>query len=104
MKSILIIEDDENIAELERDYLELNGYKVEIVKDGAQGHKRAMSGVYDVIIVDLMLPNMDGYAITKAVREKFEIPIGRKKNYSLIYLLLTCIVKRVGLCFSIRPS
>jgi DNA-binding response OmpR family regulator len=75
MKSILIIEDDVNIAELERDYLELNGYKVEIEMDGAQGHKKALTGIYDVVIVDLMLPNMDGYAITKAVRERLEIPI-----------------------------
>lgn len=75
MKSILIIEDDINIAELERDYLKLNGYKVEIAQDGAQGLKKAMLGVYDVIVVDLMLPNVDGYEIIKEVRKRFEIPV-----------------------------
>lgn len=75
MKHILIIEDDINIAELESDYLQLNGYKVDIVQDGVLGLKKAISGIYDVIIVDLMLPGKDGYVITKEVREKFEIPI-----------------------------
>ena len=75
MKQILIIEDDLNIAEMERDYLQLNGYKVEIVQDGSQGLKMALLGIYDVIIVDLMLPGKDGYEITREVRKKFEIPI-----------------------------
>jgi len=75
MKHILIIEDDINIAELERDYLQLNGFQVEITPDGAEGLKKAMSGVYDVILVDLMLPNMDGYDIIKQVRKRWEIPI-----------------------------
>ncbi|MDF2878055.1 MAG: DNA-binding response regulator [Clostridia bacterium] len=75
MKSILIVEDDINIAELERDYLKLNGYQADIVQDGMQGVKRAVSGVYDVIVVDLMLPLMNGYEIIKEVRKKLEIPI-----------------------------
>ncbi len=75
MKQILIIEDDQNIAELERDYLQLNGYKVEIIQDGAEGLKKALVGIYDLIIVDLMLPNKDGYEIIKEVRKKLEIPI-----------------------------
>jgi DNA-binding response OmpR family regulator len=75
MKQILIIEDDINIAELEREYLQLNGYKVEIVQDGNQGLKKALMGVYDLIIVDLMLPSKDGYEIVKEVRERYEIPI-----------------------------
>ncbi len=75
MKHILIIEDDLNIAELQRDYLQLNGYNAEIVQDGALGLKKALSGLYDVIIVDLMLPNKDGYQITKEIRAKLEIPI-----------------------------
>jgi len=75
MKDILIIEDDINIAELERDYLKLNGYRAEVVNDGAQGEKRALSGLYDVIIVDLMLPNRSGFEIIKEVREKLEIPV-----------------------------
>lgn len=75
MKKILIIEDDINIAELERDYLKLNGYETDIVLDGAQGLQKAVSGVYDVIVVDLMLPNKDGFEIIKEVRKKLEIPI-----------------------------
>lgn len=75
MQQILIIEDDINIAEMERDYLHLNGYKAEIVQDGNQGLKMALQGIYDVIIVDLMLPGKDGFEITKEIRKKFEIPI-----------------------------
>lgn len=75
MKRILIIEDDQNIAELERDYLELNGYETDIVQDGTQGLKMALTGRYDVVIVDLMLPGKDGYQITKEIRHKFEIPV-----------------------------
>lgn len=75
MKQILIIEDDLNIAEMERDYLQFNGYKVEITQDGTQGHKLAMQGIYDLVIVDLMLPGKDGYEIIKEIRKNFEIPI-----------------------------
>ncbi|MHB8126147.1 MAG: response regulator transcription factor [Desulfitobacteriaceae bacterium] len=75
MKKILIIEDDLNIAELERDYLQLNGYKAEIVQDGGVGLGKAMSGLYDIIIVDLMLPRKSGFEIIQEVRKNFEIPI-----------------------------
>lgn len=75
MKQILIVEDDMNIAELERDYLQLNGYNVEIAQDGELGLKKALLGIYDVIIIDLMLPKKNGYDIIKELREKFEIPI-----------------------------
>jgi len=75
MKRILIIEDDLNIAELERDYLQLNGYEADIVQDGILGLKKALTGRYEVIIVDLMLPGKDGYQITKEIRDKFEIPV-----------------------------
>lgn len=75
MKHILIIEDDLNIAELERDYLQLNGYHVQIIADGLIGLQHALSGIYDVIIIDLMLPNKDGFEILKVVRSKIEIPV-----------------------------
>lgn len=75
MKNILIVEDDINIAEMERDYLQLNGYKVDIALEGATGLKKAVSGVYDIVIVDLMLPQKDGFEIIKEVRKKLEIPI-----------------------------
>jgi DNA-binding response OmpR family regulator len=75
LQRVLIIEDDMNIAELERDYLRLNGYQSEIARDGAAGLKMALSGRYDVIVVDLMLPHKNGYEIIKEVRLKYEIPI-----------------------------
>lgn len=75
MKEILIIEDDINIAELERDYLKLNGYKAEVAYDGELGMKKALSGLFDVIIVDLMLPNKSGFEIIKEIRKKLEIPV-----------------------------
>ncbi len=75
MKPILIIEDDRNIAELERDYLQLNGYRVEIASDGGSGLKLALSGQYELIVVDLMLPGKDGFEIIKAVRKRHEIPL-----------------------------
>jgi DNA-binding response OmpR family regulator len=75
MKRILIIEDDIDIAELERDYLQLNGYHGEIVQDGLAGLKKAMTGMYDVVVVDLMLPNKNGFEIIKEIRKKLEIPI-----------------------------
>jgi len=75
MKRILIIEDDLDIAELERDYLQLNGYQGEIIQDGLQGLKKAITGMYDVVVVDLMLPGKDGFEIIKEIRKKLEIPI-----------------------------
>jgi len=75
MKQILIIEDDANIAEMEKDYLQLNGYKVEIALDGEVGFRKALLGIYDVIIIDLMLPSKDGLEIVKELRDKFEIPL-----------------------------
>ncbi|SMD02600.1 Response regulator receiver domain-containing protein [Sporomusa malonica] len=75
MKQILIIEDDLDIAELERDYLQLNGYRAEINQDGLTGLKKALSGMYDLIVVDLMLPNKDGFEIIKEIRKKLEIPV-----------------------------
>lgn len=75
MKRILIIEDDINIAELERDYLQLNGYSADIVQDGAKGLKKALNCNYDVIIVDLMLPNKSGYEIIKEIRDKLDVPV-----------------------------
>ena len=75
MKDILIIEDDLHIAELERDYLQFNGYAATVVQDGAEGLQMAVTGRFDLIIVDLMLPHKDGFEITKAIREKLEIPV-----------------------------
>ncbi len=75
MKKVLIIEDDLNIAEMERDYLQLNGYGVDIVQDGDAGLNCALKGSYDMVIVDLMLPKKDGFEVIKALRNKQEVPI-----------------------------
>jgi len=75
MINILIIEDDVSIAEIERDFLEINSYDVTIMTDGRQGLKEAVSGKYDLILLDLMLPGMDGFEICKRVRETIDIPI-----------------------------
>jgi len=75
MKKVLIIEDDLNIAELERDYLHLNGYQAEIVQDGVAGLQMALSGQFDIIVVDLMLPQRNGYEIIGEIRRHLEIPV-----------------------------
>lgn len=75
MKKILVIEDDINIAELERDYLELNNYEVDICHNGLEGFKKAMLGIYDLIVVDLMLPNKNGFDIVKDFRKEYETPV-----------------------------
>lgn len=75
MTKILIIEDEEAIADLEKDYLELSGFEVEIDNRGDTGLQRALDGEYDLIILDLMLPEVDGFEICKKVREEKNIPI-----------------------------
>ena len=68
MSRILIIEDEESIANLEKDYLELSGFEVEIENQGDVGLKRALSEDFDLFILDLMLPEMDGFEICKEIR------------------------------------
>lgn len=75
MERILIIEDELSIAELEKDYLELSGYEVEIETKGDVGVERALSGDFDLIILDLMLPKMDGFEACKKIRSEKNIPI-----------------------------
>lgn len=75
MKRILIIEDDFNIAELEKDYLEVVGYEVEIANDGKTGIKYAMEKEFDLFILDLMLPEIGGFEICKKIRETKDTPI-----------------------------
>ena len=72
MKRILIIEDDLGIAELERDYLEANGFAVAIETDGAAGEKKALNEAYDLILLDIMLPGRDGFQLCRTIREKYK--------------------------------
>ena len=75
MSRILIIEDEEAIADLEKDYLELSGFEVEICNRGDTGLVRALNEEFDLIILDLMLPEVDGFDICRQVRQTKNIPI-----------------------------
>ena len=75
MERILIIEDDADIAEIEKDYLSLSGYSVDIANDGNGGLYAALHGKYDLILLDLMLPGLDGLEICRRTRDKTKIPI-----------------------------
>ena len=75
MSRILIIEDEESIAELEKDYLELSGFEVETERRGDAGLKSALEKDFDLLILDLMLPEVDGFEICRKVREQKDIPV-----------------------------
>ena len=75
MSRILIIEDEEAIADLEKDYLELSGFEVSIRNTGDEGLRTALADEYDLIVLDLMLPGMDGFEICRHIREEKNIPI-----------------------------
>ncbi len=75
MAKILIIEDDKNIADLEKDYLEINGYETMVVADGLEGVKEARTKKYDLIIIDLMLPTINGFDICSMIRDELSIPM-----------------------------
>jgi DNA-binding response OmpR family regulator len=75
MKKILIIEDDVAIADIERDFLEIAEFEVDIETDGVKGKEEALSGRYDLILLDLMLPGKDGYSICKEIRSETDVPI-----------------------------
>ncbi len=75
MSRILIIEDDVAIAELQKDYLELSDFEVDIEVDGLKGLERALANNYDLYILDLMLPGLDGFDLCKQIREEKNVPI-----------------------------
>ncbi len=75
MKRILIIEDDQSIANLQKDYLELSGFSVTIVNNGDDGLAAFKKEKYDLVILDIMLPGIDGFEVLKAIREKEDIPV-----------------------------
>ena len=83
MSKILIVEDEEAIADLEKDYLELSGFEVEVANDGETGLKKALENDYDLFILDLMLPGVDGFEICRQVREgdTFEQVLAQVKTY-----------------------
>ena len=89
MNKILIIEDEQAIAELEKDYLEMNGFEITVCNDGATGEEIALTTDVDLIILDLMLPGEDGYEVCRKVREVKDIPIimvsAKKEDIDKIY-------------------
>lgn len=75
MSKILIIEDDNNILQLEMDYLEANGFITEFATNGKTGLEKALKGNFDLILLDIMLPELDGFSVCSQLREKKDIPI-----------------------------
>ncbi|MBR5126826.1 MAG: response regulator, partial [Roseburia sp.] len=75
MSKVLIIEDEEAIADLEKDYLELSGFEVAVENNGTSGLKRALEEEFDMFILDLMLPGTNGFEICKQIREQKNTPI-----------------------------
>ncbi len=65
MKRILIVEDEKTISELQKDYLEINGFEAEIKHNGHEGLERALTSDFDLIVLDVMLPGLDGFAVCK---------------------------------------
>jgi DNA-binding response OmpR family regulator len=74
-KRILIIEDDQDIAEIERDFLEINGFAITHETEGRAGMAQALSGAFDLILLDVMLSGVDGYEICRKIRSKIDVPI-----------------------------
>ncbi len=75
MAKILIAEDDSEIAMLERDYLEIEGYEICVADNGQQAATEALNGSYDLILLDLMLPGCNGYDVCRLIRDRIDVPI-----------------------------
>ena len=75
MAKILIVEDDEEIAMLERDYLEIEGFQSQVISDGGAAEEAALTGAYDLILLDLMLPGRSGYEVCRRIRDQVDVPI-----------------------------
>ena len=75
MAKILIVEDDEEIAMLERDYLEIEGFQTQVISDGGAVEEAALTGAYDLILLDLMLPGRSGYEVCRRIRDQVDVPI-----------------------------
>lgn len=75
MDRILIIEDDENILRLEKDYLEASGFEADTASDGVTGLRLALDGGYSLVLLDIMLPGLNGFEVCKKIRDEKNIPI-----------------------------
>ncbi|MBD8500422.1 response regulator transcription factor [Paenibacillus arenosi] len=74
-EAILIVEDDRYIQELIAEYLKVQGYDVDVASDGAEGYRKFTEGTFDLVLLDVMLPNMDGYSICRMIRNQSQTPI-----------------------------
>ncbi|MGG2467543.1 response regulator transcription factor [Paraclostridium bifermentans] len=74
-KNILVIEDDSNIQELIVEFLSAEGYSVESANDGIEGIQAFKKGEFDLVILDVMMPNLDGHAVCKMIRQSSDVPI-----------------------------
>ncbi|SET07885.1 response regulator transcription factor [Paenibacillus sp. NFR01] len=87
-RTVLIVEDELSIAELQRDYLEMDGFQTEIAENGELGLELALSGRFDLIVLDVMLPKLSGFDLCKIVRKELDIPIlmvtARKEDIDLV--------------------
>ena len=72
---ILLVDDDEELCELVADYLSVEGFSVESVHDGASGAEKILSGKFDLAVLDVMLPKMNGFDALRKVREKSDVPV-----------------------------
>lgn len=88
MEKILIVEDDQDIASLEKDYLEINNFSVALINDGSKAISTISENNYSLIILDLMLPNTNGYEVCKKIREFSDVPIimvsAKDESYDII--------------------
>lgn len=75
MSKILIVEDDAEIAMLEKDYLEMNNFETEVIANGKEAISALIDGGYDLVLLDLMLPEQNGYDICREIRNRIDIPI-----------------------------
>lgn len=74
-ESVLIVEDDRYIQELIAEYLKAQGYHVDVASDGTEGYQKFAEGTFDLVLLDVMLPNMDGYSICRMIRNQSRTPI-----------------------------
>src|SRR5947209_20195507 len=75
MDKILIIDDDEELCELVSEYLAVEGFEIESVNDGLSGLDRALTGEFDMVILDVMLPKMNGFDVLRSLRDKSRLPV-----------------------------
>lgn len=75
MSRILVIEDDELIAALERDFLQNNGFEVTVAREGRPGLRALEQMAIDAVVLDVHLPDVSGFSLCRAIREKYDIPI-----------------------------